>query len=83
MAAAASGTYFVKFFFRFCRSRCAWMRAILLFSWTQQLWIALFTALRIGSTSSAIYYLPAPLKGILELTIDTNTPTRSVAWLIL
>ena len=30
-----------------------------------------------------MYSLPAPLKGILVETMETNTPTLSVAWLIL
>ena len=30
-----------------------------------------------------MYSLPAPLKGILVLTMLTNTPTLSEAWLIL
>lgn len=32
---------------------------------------------------SPTYSLPAPLKGILVDTMDTNTPTLSLLWLIL
>ena len=46
-------------------------------------WQRTLTALAISSMSSPTYSLPVPLKGILVDTIETNTPIRSVAGLIL
>ena len=47
------------------------------FSCLQHRCRAFLTHLRISSVSSPIYSFPVPLKGILVLTMETKTPTRS------